>query len=148
VESSSNHWQINPDSGHSRKTPDTDTQHRPSRRPFTTLNRAMPQSFPSLPALLDHGYDTVIDVRSPAEYAHDHIPGAISLPALTNDERAEVGTIYKQISAFSARKIGAAMVARNVATHLEGPLAAMEGAGVRWSIAGAAGNGPALSPRS
>ena len=87
----------------------------------------MPQSFPSLRALLDHGFDTVIDVRSPAEYALDHIPGAISLPALSNDERAEVGTIHKQISAFSARKTGAAMVARNVATHIEGPLAAMEG---------------------
>lgn len=87
----------------------------------------MPQSFPSLRALLDHGFDAVIDVRSPAEYALDHIPGAISLPALSNEERAEVGTIYKQISAFSGRKIGAAMVARNVATHLEGPLAPMLG---------------------
>ena len=63
-------------------------------------------------------FDTIIDVRSPAEFAEDHIPGAINLPALSNAERAEVGTIYKQVSPFDARKIGAAMVARNVAHHL------------------------------
>jgi tRNA 2-selenouridine synthase len=74
-----------------------------------------------------HGFDTVIDVRSPAEYAEDHLPGAVSLPALSDAERAEVGTIYKRESPFRARKLGAAMVARNVARHLEGPLSAMEG---------------------
>lgn len=84
-------------------------------------------TFDSLAALLAHGRDTVIDVRSPAEYAEDHIPGAISLPAMSNEERARVGTIYKQVSPFDARKIGAAIVARNVAAHLEGPLASMPG---------------------
>ena len=68
-------------------------------------------------------FDTIIDVRSPAEYALDHLPGAINLPALDNEERARVGTIYKQVSPFDARKIGAALVAKNVAAHLEGPLA-------------------------
>ena len=87
----------------------------------------MPQSFENLADLLAHGFDTVIDVRSPAEFAEDHIPGAINLPALSNDQRAEVGTIYKQVSAFNARKIGAALVARNVADHVEGPLAAYDG---------------------
>ncbi len=87
----------------------------------------MALTFPSLAALRDHGFDTLIDVRSPAEYAEDHIPGAINLPALSNVERIEVGTIYKQVSPFAARKIGAAMVARNVATHLEGPLAGKDG---------------------
>lgn len=81
----------------------------------------------SLSALLTHGFDTVIDVRSPAEHAEDHIPGAISLPALTDEERARVGTVYKQESPFHARKIGAALVARNVADHLDGPLADMGG---------------------
>ncbi len=71
--------------------------------------------------------DTIIDVRSPAEYAQDHLPGAINLPALSNDERARVGTIYKQVSPFDARKIGAALVAKNVAAHLEGPLAEKTG---------------------
>ncbi len=87
----------------------------------------MPQSFPTLSDFYGHGFDTLIDVRSPAEFAEDHVPGAISLPALSNDERAEVGTIYVQDSPFRARKIGAALVARNVASHLEGPLADKDG---------------------
>ena len=68
-------------------------------------------------------FDDIIDVRSPSEYADDHLPGAISLPVLSDAERAEVGTIYKQTDTFLARKIGAAMVARNAANHLQGPLA-------------------------
>ena len=68
-------------------------------------------------------FDTVIDVRSPAEYAEDHLPGAINLPVLDDAERARVGTIYKQQSPFLARKLGAALVARNAARHLEGALA-------------------------
>jgi tRNA 2-selenouridine synthase len=68
-------------------------------------------------------FDAVIDVRSPAEFAEDHAPGAISLPVLDNDERAEVGTIYVQDSRFRARRVGAALIARNVARHLESALA-------------------------
>ena len=64
-------------------------------------------------------FDSIIDVRSPAEFAEDHIPGAINLPALSDAERAEVGTVYVQKSRFQARKLGAAMVARNVAHHIE-----------------------------
>ncbi|MFO8125130.1 tRNA 2-selenouridine(34) synthase MnmH [Yoonia sp.] len=88
----------------------------------------MPIEFTSLDAILNHGFDTVIDVRSPAEFAQDHIPGAINLPALSNEQRAEVGTIYKQISAFDGRKIGAGMVIRNVADHIDGPLMDKDGA--------------------
>ncbi len=88
----------------------------------------MPIEFTSLDAILNHGFDTVIDVRSPAEFAQDHIPGAINLPALSNEQRAEVGTIYKQISAFDGRKIGAGMVIRNVADHIDGPLMEKDGA--------------------
>ena len=69
------------------------------------------------------GFDTIIDARAPAEFAEDHVPGAISLPVLDDEERARVGTIYKQVSPFTARKLGAALVSRNVAGHLEGPLA-------------------------
>ncbi len=72
--------------------------------------------------------DTIIDVRSPAEFALDHIPGAINLPVLSNEERAKVGTIYVQESSFKARKIGAALVAQNAAAHLMGPLADKTGA--------------------
>lgn len=77
----------------------------------------------SLADLAAHGFDDIIDVRAPAEYAEDHLPGAISLPVLDDEERARVGTIYKQVSPFSARKIGAALVAKNASIHLQGPLA-------------------------
>ncbi|MGF1455138.1 MAG: tRNA 2-selenouridine(34) synthase MnmH [Alphaproteobacteria bacterium] len=68
-------------------------------------------------------FNTLIDARSPSEYAEDHLPGAINLPVLSDAERARVGTVYKQIDPFQARKIGAALVAKNVAAHLEGALA-------------------------
>ena len=63
-------------------------------------------------------FSEIIDVRSPAEYRGDRIPGAINLPVLNNEERAKVGTIYKQVSPFAARKIGAALVAQNISAHL------------------------------
>jgi tRNA 2-selenouridine synthase len=63
-------------------------------------------------------FDAIIDVRSPAEYAEDHIPGAISAPVLDDAERAQVGTLYKQVSAFDAKKLGAALVAKNVSLHV------------------------------
>ncbi len=63
-------------------------------------------------------YREIIDVRSEDEYKCDHIPGAINLPVLNNIERAKVGTIYKQKSPFEARKIGAAIVAKNISNHL------------------------------
>ena len=82
----------------------------------------------SLTDIFALGFDDIIDVRAPAEYAEDHIPGAISLPVLDDAERAEVGTIYKQVSPFKARKVGAALVAKNAALHLQGPLADKTGA--------------------
>ncbi len=79
------------------------------------LQKADPQSLAA--------FDMIIDVRSPAEFAEDHAPGAVNLPVLTNAERAEVGTIYVQKSRFLARRVGAAFIARNVAHHLETALA-------------------------
>jgi tRNA 2-selenouridine synthase len=64
-------------------------------------------------------FDAVIDARSPAEYAEDHLPGAVNWPVLDDEQRRTVGTLYKQASPLQARKVGAAMVARNVAAHLE-----------------------------
>ena len=64
-------------------------------------------------------FDAIIDARTPSEYALDHIPGAISAPVLYDAERAEVGTLYKQVSQFDAKKLGAALVAKNVAFHIE-----------------------------
>ena len=74
------------------------------------------------PAARD-GFDAIIDVRSPGEFALDHIPGAINLPVLDDAQRAAVGTEYVQGSKFLARRSGAVMVARNIAAHLEGALA-------------------------
>jgi len=65
------------------------------------------------------GFDAVIDARSPGEYAEDALPGAISLPVLDDEERAHIGTIYKQVSPFQARREGAALVSRNIARHIE-----------------------------
>ena len=64
-------------------------------------------------------FDAVIDARSEAEYAEDHLPGAVNWPSLDNAERHEVGTLYKQASPFEARKRGAALVAANIARHIE-----------------------------
>lgn len=79
---------------------------------LTSLN-----DFASLP------FDEVIDARSPAEYAEDHLPGAVNMPSLNDTERAKIGELYVQSSRFLARKLGASMVARNVAHHLETALA-------------------------
>ena len=64
-------------------------------------------------------FDAIIDARTPSEYALDHIPGAISAPVLDDAERAQVGTLYKQVSPFDAKKLGGALVAKNVARHVE-----------------------------
>jgi len=64
-------------------------------------------------------FDEIIDVRTPAEFADDHIPGAINCPVLSDEERITVGTLYKQLSPFEARKVGAALVAKNIAHHIE-----------------------------
>ena len=64
-------------------------------------------------------FDCIIDTRSPAEFAEDHIPGAISAPVLDDEERATVGTLYKQTSSFEAKKAGAALVAKNISRHVE-----------------------------
>ncbi|MBV8048228.1 MAG: tRNA 2-selenouridine(34) synthase MnmH [Paludibacterium sp.] len=66
-----------------------------------------------------NAFDEIIDVRSPSEFAVDHLPGAISCPVLDDAERARVGTLYCQQSPFAARRVGAALVARNIALHIE-----------------------------
>mgnify|MGYP003575635053 CR=1 FL=1 len=64
-------------------------------------------------------FNTVIDARSENEFAEDHLPGAVNWPSLSNEERHLVGTVYKQVSPFEAKKRGAALVAANVARHIE-----------------------------
>jgi tRNA 2-selenouridine synthase len=75
-------------------------------------------SFDELLPQLDQ-FDAIIDVRSPSEFAEDHIPGAINCPVLYDEERVRVGTMYKQVNAFEAKKVGAALVARNIAHHID-----------------------------
>lgn len=64
-------------------------------------------------------FDTVIDARSEDEFAEDHLPGAVNWPTLNNTERVQIGTLYKQVNPFEARKRGAAIAARNIAAHIE-----------------------------
>ncbi|TWO66961.1 tRNA 2-selenouridine(34) synthase MnmH [Caenimonas sedimenti] len=64
-------------------------------------------------------FDAVIDARTEAEYAEDRLPGAVNWPSLNDAERIEVGTLYKQVSPFEARKRGASLVAANIARHIE-----------------------------
>ena len=71
----------------------------------------------ALPALA--GFDAIVDARSESEHAEDHLPGAVNWPVLNDAERALVGTEYAQISAFDARKRGAALAAINIASHVQ-----------------------------
>jgi len=64
-------------------------------------------------------YSNIIDARSEGEYAEDHLPGALNWPSLHDEERKIVGTKYKQISQFEAKKLGAALVAKNIAEHIQ-----------------------------
>jgi tRNA 2-selenouridine synthase len=81
----------------------------------------MPVHRIDIDAALDRlgSFDVVIDARSPGEHALDALPGAVNWPTLDDAERASVGTEYKQVSAFEARKRGAVLAARNIARHLE-----------------------------
>ncbi len=73
--------------------------------------------FPEIESLAD--FSEIIDVRSPSEYAEDHVPGAINLPVLDDEERKAIGTLYHQTSKFAARRAGAAIIARNISRFLE-----------------------------
>ena len=64
-------------------------------------------------------FDEIIDVRSEDEFAADRVPGSVNFPVLDNAERARVGTLYKQASPFEAKRVGAALVAANIARHLQ-----------------------------
>ena len=77
-------------------------------------------TLPAAEAMAQLGqFSSVIDARSENEYAEDHLPGARNWPSLNNDERHVIGTLYKQVSPFEAQKRGAALVATNIARHIE-----------------------------
>ncbi|TWI68978.1 tRNA 2-selenouridine synthase [Pseudoduganella lurida] len=64
-------------------------------------------------------FDAIIDARTPSEFALDHLPGAINCPVLDDEQRIAVGTTYKQVGAFEAKKLGAPLVAANIARHID-----------------------------
>jgi tRNA 2-selenouridine synthase len=72
-----------------------------------TLSRYAPSS---ICALSEAAFETIIDVRAPSEFAEDQIPGAINLPVLSDEERAEVGTIYKQESPFMVSAVSIPLI--------------------------------------
>jgi len=80
----------------------------------STLSMACTQALQQLDT-----FDAIIDVRSPAEFTQDHMPGAINAPVLSNEERALIGTLHKQEGAFMAKRRGAVLVARNIAQHID-----------------------------
>jgi tRNA 2-selenouridine synthase len=80
-----------------------------------SLRQVTPQEYLADPSK----FDAVIDARSPSEFAEDCLPAALNWPVLDDDERRIVGTLYKQVSALEARKIGAAMAGRRIAGHLD-----------------------------
>ena len=74
-------------------------------------------------------FDSIIDVRSPAEFADDHLPGTINLPVLDDQQRAEIGTLHKKVDPFTAKRAGAALVTQNIAMHLQ---TALQGKDRNW----------------
>lgn len=68
--------------------------------------------------LSSSAFDIIIDVRTPAEFELDHIPGAVNFPVLDNEQRIHIGTLHKT-SPFEARRLGAVLISRNVANILE-----------------------------
>ena len=67
------------------------------------------------------GFDEIIDVRSPSEFAEDHLPGARNFPVLDDAQRREVGTLYNE-NPFAGRRLGAALISRQAASLIEGEL--------------------------
>lgn len=74
----------------------------------------------AIAGLIEHlsDFDDIIDVRSPSEYAEDHLPGAVNCPVLDDEQRAEIGTLDKQSSSFEAKKRGAAYISEKIAFYL------------------------------
>ncbi len=85
------------------------------------FHRERPQASVSTPLTLAQlrEFDALLDARSPSEFAEDHLPGAINVPVLDDDERARIGTLYKEQSSFEAKRAGAPIAARNIAHHID-----------------------------
>lgn len=77
----------------------------------------MPEKITFNPSLLDS--HCIIDVRTPLEFADDHLPGAFNVPILTNEERVEIGTIHKQQGGQAARIRGMKLTCSRFASMTE-----------------------------
>ena len=95
---------------------------RPNRHPTRSTVPIHPIT-PAEALADDRRFDAIIDARSPSEFALDHIPNARNWPSLDDDQRVLIGTLYKQVNTFEAKKQGAALVARNIAAHIDAHLA-------------------------
>lgn len=71
------------------------------------------------------GFSAIIDARSEDEFTLDHLPGAINWPSLNNEQRILIGTLYKQVGSFEAKKHGAALVAANISQHIQNNVLAL-----------------------
>jgi tRNA 2-selenouridine synthase len=67
-------------------------------------------------------FNVLLDARTPAEFALDHVPDALNTPVLNDEQRITVGTLDKQISSFEAKRVGAGMVSSNIGELLKNPL--------------------------
>lgn len=85
----------------------------------------MIRTVPFSPVLIDS--HLVVDVRTPLEYEEDHIPGALNVPLLTNEERVEIGTLYKQVGPHEARRRGLELTAHRFPQMVETIAAAAAG---------------------
>ena len=85
------------------------------------FQRDRPEAKVATPLTLEamHAFDEILDARSPSEFEDDRLPGAVNVPVLDDAERERIGTIYKQHSAFEAKRVGAPIAARNIAAHIE-----------------------------
>lgn len=63
--------------------------------------------------------DLIIDVRSPAEFAEYHIPNAVNIPLFSNEERAKIGTVYKQKSQADAIELGVSLYGPKLPTFYQ-----------------------------
>ena len=75
----------------------------------------------------DNGRTEIIDVRSPSEFKIDHIPGAINIPILNDEERQKVGTLYKQVKTFKAKILGDSLISKNISKFLNTELSNKNG---------------------
>lgn len=85
----------------------------------------MPEKIAFTPSLLDS--HCVIDVRTPLEFAEDHLPGACNVPILSNEERVEIGTIYKRQGSRQARIRGLELTCSRFAAMTRAAIAHADG---------------------